>query len=46
VLEQNDFDVVAASGVNEALQRMGAERFDVLLTDLHNARPWRRTDRG
>src|SRR5947209_1350022 len=39
VLEQNDFEVVPASGVNEALQRMGAERFDVLLTDLHMPGP-------
>jgi CheY-like chemotaxis protein len=34
-LELHGFDVVAASGVNDALQRMIAESFDVLLTDLH-----------
>jgi CheY-like chemotaxis protein len=35
VLEHHDFEVVTAPGVNEALQRIGAEKFDVLLSDLH-----------
>ena len=35
VLEHYDFDVVVASGVNEALQHIGAQTFDVLLSDLH-----------
>jgi DNA-binding NtrC family response regulator len=35
VLEHNDFEVVASSGVNDALQRISTERFDVLLSDLH-----------
>jgi CheY-like chemotaxis protein len=35
VLEHNDFEVVGASGVNEVLQRISKERFDVLLSDLH-----------
>jgi ActR/RegA family two-component response regulator len=38
-LEINDFEVVAASGVNDALRHIGAERFDVLLSDLHMPGP-------
>ena len=35
VLEAHQFDVVTAAGVNEALQRIATEHFDVLLSDLH-----------
>jgi YesN/AraC family two-component response regulator len=35
VLEAHEFEVVAASSVNEALQRIASESFDVLLSDLH-----------
>ena len=35
ILEANDFAVVATASVNEALSRIGAELFDVLLCDLH-----------
>jgi CheY-like chemotaxis protein len=35
VLEASEFEVVTASDVNEALQRIASESFDVLLTDLH-----------
>jgi CheY-like chemotaxis protein len=35
VLEVNGFEVVAASGVNDALHHIGAGPFDVLLSDLH-----------
>jgi len=34
-LEMNGFEVVAAAGVNEALQYIGSGRFDVLISDLH-----------
>ena len=34
-LEMNGFEVVAAAGVNEALQCIGAGKFDVLISDLH-----------
>jgi CheY-like chemotaxis protein len=34
VLEESGFEVVTASNVNEALQLIGAETFDVLLSDL------------
>jgi ActR/RegA family two-component response regulator len=34
-LERDGFDVVAVAGVREALSRIAAENFDVLLTDLH-----------
>jgi ActR/RegA family two-component response regulator len=34
-LEVHGFEVVTALGVNEALRRITAESFDVLLTDLH-----------
>ncbi|HWZ00950.1 MAG TPA: response regulator [Edaphobacter sp.] len=35
VLEHNDFEVVAAASVNEALSLIGSQTFDVLLSDLH-----------
>jgi YesN/AraC family two-component response regulator len=35
VLKLHDFEVTTASGVNDALQRIAAESFDVLLSDLH-----------
>src|SRR5579872_2078645 len=35
VLERNDFKVVTASGVNDALRHITAEAFDVLISDLH-----------
>ena len=35
VLEHNDFEVVAAAGVNDALRHISAGRFDVLVSDLH-----------
>jgi DNA-binding response OmpR family regulator len=34
-LEINGFEVVGAVGVNDALQCIAAEKFDVLLSDLH-----------
>lgn len=34
-LTVNGFDVVTAAGVNDALQRIAAEKFDVLISDLH-----------
>ena len=34
-LEANDFEVVVAGSVNEALQHIAAQTFDVLLSDLH-----------
>jgi len=34
-LERDGFDVVAVAGVREALGRIAAENFDVLLSDLH-----------
>ena len=34
-LERDGFDVVAVAGVREALSRIVAENFDVLLSDLH-----------
>jgi CheY-like chemotaxis protein len=34
-LEINGFEVVTAAGVNEALQRIAAGKFDVLISDLH-----------
>lgn len=39
VLEANDFEVVPASNVNEALKLIASESFDVLLTDLHMPGP-------
>jgi CheY-like chemotaxis protein len=35
VLERNGFEVSAAANVNEALKLIGAQQFDVLLSDLH-----------
>jgi DNA-binding NarL/FixJ family response regulator len=35
VLEHNDFEVVTAASVNEALSLIGSQTFDVLLSDLH-----------
>ncbi len=34
-LTVNGFDVVPAAGVNDALQCIAAEKFDVLISDLH-----------
>src|ERR1035438_6534768 len=34
VLEHNGFEVVTAANVNDALKLIGAETFDVLLSDL------------
>ena len=34
-LALNGFEVVTAVGVNDALQRIAAEKFDVLISDLH-----------
>ena len=39
VLEQNGFEVISASNVNEALKLIGAQSFDVLLSDLHMPQP-------
>src|SRR3569833_685853 len=39
ILEANDFDVTTAGNVVEALRLIAAERFDVLLTDLHMPGP-------
>ncbi|MCU1256520.1 MAG: response regulator receiver protein [Candidatus Angelobacter sp.] len=38
-LKINGFEVVAASGVNDALRYIAADRFDVLLSDLHMPGP-------
>ena len=35
VLEQHDFEVVAAANVNDALHLITSQSFDVLLSDLH-----------
>ena len=35
VLERDGFEVVAVANVREALSRIAAENFDVLLSDLH-----------
>ena len=35
VLERDGFEVVAVANVREALSRIVAESFDVLLSDLH-----------
>ena len=35
ILEANEFEVTTAGNVVEALRLIAAERFDVLLTDLH-----------
>src|ERR1700730_19364649 len=34
-LERDGFEVVAVAGVKDALSRIAAENFDVLLSDLH-----------
>ena len=39
VLEYNDFEVVAAANVNDALRLIGSQTFDVLLSDLHMPNP-------
>jgi ActR/RegA family two-component response regulator len=39
LLELYDFEVVAAAGVNEALNQIVSQHFDVLLTDLHMPDP-------
>ena len=39
VLRRNDFEVVTASNVNEALKLIGEQTFDVLLSDLHMPGP-------
>jgi DNA-binding NtrC family response regulator len=39
VLEASEFNVTVASNVNEALQRIANEPFDVLLSDLHMPDP-------
>jgi DNA-binding response OmpR family regulator len=38
-LERKGFDVVAVSGVTEALRHITTESFDVLITDLHMPNP-------
>jgi len=38
-LERKGFEVVAASSVTEALRRIAAQGFDVLITDLHMPSP-------
>ncbi len=35
ILEQHNFEVTCAANVSEALQRISADKYDVLLTDLH-----------
>ena len=35
LLEKQDFEVVSAANVTEALNRIVKEAFDVLITDLH-----------
>ena len=35
VLEHHDFEVVTAADVNDALQLISSQAFDVLLSDLH-----------
>jgi DNA-binding NtrC family response regulator len=39
ILEHHDFEVVTASHVNDALQLIGSQTFDVLLSDLHMPNP-------
>jgi len=39
VLERNGFEVATAKNVNEALKLIGAQEFDVLLSDLHMPDP-------
>ena len=38
-LKSRGFDVVAVSGVTEALKCIATESFDVLITDLHMPNP-------
>jgi DNA-binding response OmpR family regulator len=39
ILEHHDFEVVTAANVNDALQLIGSQAFDVLLSDLHMPNP-------
>src|SRR5579862_1930018 len=39
ILELNNFEVVSASSVNQALSHIAAEKFGVLLCDLHMPDP-------
>ena len=39
ILEYHDFEVVTAADVNDALQLIGSQTFDVLLSDLHMPNP-------
>jgi DNA-binding NtrC family response regulator len=39
LLELHDFEVVPAGSVNEALNRIASQQFDVLITDLHMPDP-------
>ena len=39
VLRRNGFEVVVAANVNQALKLIGAQTFDVLLSDLHMPQP-------
>ena len=39
VLKRNGFEVVVAANVNQALKLIGAQTFDVLLSDLHMPQP-------
>ncbi len=39
LLETNDFEVVPAAGVSEALNQIVSQPFDVLITDLHMPNP-------
>ena len=39
ILEHHDFEVVTAADVNDALQLIGSQTFDVLLSDLHMPNP-------
>jgi DNA-binding NtrC family response regulator len=38
-LENNDYEVVSATTVPEALKHIASQRFDVLITDLHMPEP-------
>jgi CheY-like chemotaxis protein len=39
MLESKDFEVVSANSVIEALEQIAAQRFDILITDLHMPDP-------
>ncbi len=39
LLEDNNFEVVPAGGVSEALNQIVSQHFDVLITDLHMPNP-------